>query len=51
MDFDRVAIGTVPLGTGNDFSRTFGWGAMRNNYCKPLIGRGQKNLIRDVTAW
>ena len=27
VDCGKVAVGVVPFGTGNDFSRTLGWGA------------------------
>ncbi len=30
IDFDKCPIGTIPFGTGNDFSRVLGWG--RKNF-------------------
>jgi len=26
IDFEKCPIGTIPFGTGNDFSRVLGWG-------------------------
>lgn len=26
IDHDKVPIGVIPIGTGNDFSRAMGWG-------------------------
>ena len=27
IDFQKVPIGVIPFGTGNDFSRAMGWGS------------------------
>lgn len=27
IDFKRCPLGTIPFGTGNDFSRVVGWGS------------------------
>lgn len=39
IDFDRIPVGMIPVGTGNDFSRAAGWGPdesitglINNNY-------------------
>jgi diacylglycerol kinase (ATP) len=26
LDFEKCPLGTIPFGTGNDFSRVLGWG-------------------------
>lgn len=29
IDFQKCVIGTIPFGTGNDFSRVHGWGRIK----------------------
>jgi len=48
IDFDRCPIGTIPFGTGNDFSRVLGWGPTEP---KVLIGTHMDNLKALVTQW
>jgi len=47
VDLTTVIIGVIPIGTGNDFSRSIGWGTTpvkvtKNNYV---------NLGRLVKEW
>jgi len=48
IDFDKCPIGTIPFGTGNDFSRVLGWGPTEP---KVLIGTHLDNLKGLVTQW
>jgi len=49
VDVDRVVVGHIPFGTGNDFSRSTGWGGTVDD--GDLIGTGWKRLKRDVKRW
>jgi diacylglycerol kinase (ATP) len=48
IDARRVAVGHIPFGTGNDFSRSTGWGPMA---AVNLIGENYEFLRKDLWKW
>jgi len=48
ISFDKCAIGTIPFGTGNDFSRVMGWGPTEP---KVLIGPHLSNFKELISKW
>ncbi|CAE8596621.1 unnamed protein product, partial [Polarella glacialis] len=48
VDLIKVVVGHIPFGTGNDFSRSTGWGAMPP---AELIGVNWQFLRRDIRRW
>eukprot|EP00928_Gymnodinium_smaydae_P017906 TRINITY_DN16831_c0_g1_i1.p1 TRINITY_DN16831_c0_g1~~TRINITY_DN16831_c0_g1_i1.p1 ORF type:complete len:495 (-),score=110.30 TRINITY_DN16831_c0_g1_i1:141-1427(-) len=48
IDVGRVALGVIPFGTGNDFSRTLGWGGYPPSQ---LIGEEFCALRQHVRRW
>eukprot|EP00933_Yihiella_yeosuensis_P054567 TRINITY_DN53036_c0_g1_i1.p1 TRINITY_DN53036_c0_g1~~TRINITY_DN53036_c0_g1_i1.p1 ORF type:complete len:551 (+),score=105.37 TRINITY_DN53036_c0_g1_i1:76-1728(+) len=48
VDVDKVVTGHIPFGTGNDFSRSTGWGPAAS---ADLIGPNNRFLCRDVRRW
>ncbi|KAF4660622.1 hypothetical protein FOL46_006064 [Perkinsus olseni] len=48
VDIDSIAIGVIPFGTANDFSRTLGWGAQAS---RVLLGKRLSNLKDMLAQW
>lgn len=48
VDTNRVAVGHIPFGTGNDFARSTGWGRDAPDF---LIGDDMRYLQRDIRRW
>lgn len=44
----NLAIGIIPLGTGNDFSRALGWGGTSPS---DIIGKNLSNLKEMTYKW
>jgi diacylglycerol kinase (ATP) len=47
IDTTRVVFGTIPYGTGNDFSHAFGWGAKPPKHLLSSNLEGLRQLIRE----
>ncbi|EER04109.1 diacylglycerol kinase, epsilon, putative [Perkinsus marinus ATCC 50983] len=48
VDIDSIAIGVIPFGTANDFSRVLGWGASAP---RVLLGKRLVNFKGMLTQW
>mmetsp|Transcript_6778 Transcript_6778/g.18708 ORF Transcript_6778/g.18708 Transcript_6778/m.18708 type:complete len:511 (-) Transcript_6778:68-1600(-) len=48
VDMTKVAVGHIPFGTANDFSRTTGWGPTAP---VDLVGDNKEHLLRDMKRW
>lgn len=59
IDMDKVPIGVIPFGTGNDFSRVLGWGPQEPsvvvgphlNNLKGLIRKWTEAMIESFDIW
>lgn len=47
IDVHQVAVGIIPIGTGNDFSRALGWGGKQEK----LLGEKFEKLKGLVMDW
>jgi diacylglycerol kinase (ATP) len=48
IDIEKMAFGTIPFGTGNDFSKVYGWGS---DPPKNLIENQLKELKKLLLKW
>lgn len=48
VNFEKLVIGTIPFGTGNDFSRVTGWGPTEP---KVLLGTHLNNFKSLISQW
>lgn len=59
INFEKVALGIIPFGTGNDFSRVIGWGGKnpsglddpKNKKLKKLMGEWIKASKENFDIW
>lgn len=47
IDHAKVPLAIIPLGTGNDFSQTFGWGKEGPD----LLSNDYEKLKKRITYW
>jgi len=59
IDFNKCALGVIPFGTGNDFSRVLGWGGLAPSVLigehlgglKKMMNKWVESLVEDFDIW